>query len=97
MVWIVEEEVEVLRSILEGGSPELGDPECVRDPGVEPEGGVSVLDSFQGVAVLSISGGPFIYYVSIFSGFFYPSSLFIKKHSIESNQKLQFFDPLSPV
>ena len=56
MVWIAEEEeeVEVLRSILEGGSPEPGDPEHVRDP-AEPEGGVSELNSFQGVAVLSIS------------------------------------------
>jgi hypothetical protein len=57
MVWIAEEgeEVEVLRSILEGGSPEPGDPEYVRDPGAEPERGVSALNSFQGVAVLSIS------------------------------------------
>jgi hypothetical protein len=58
MVWIAEEEevVEVLRSILEGGSPEPGDPEYVRDPEVEPERGVlSALNSFQGVAVLSIS------------------------------------------
>jgi hypothetical protein len=57
MVWIAEEgeEVEVLRSILEGGSPEPGDPEHVRDPGAEPERVVSALNSFQGVAVLSIS------------------------------------------
>ena len=56
MVWIAEEEeVEVLRSILEGGSPEPGDPEHVRDPGAEPEGRVSAVNSFQGVAVLSIS------------------------------------------
>ena len=57
MVWIAEEEeeVEVLRSILEGGSPEPGDPEHVRDPGAETERGVSALNSFQGVAVLSIS------------------------------------------
>ena len=56
MVWIAEEEeVEVLRSILEGGSPEPGDPEYVRDPGAEPEREVSALNSFQGVAVLSIS------------------------------------------
>ena len=57
MVWIAEEgeEVEVLRSILEGGSPEPGDPEYVRDPEAEPERGVSALNSFQGVAVLSIS------------------------------------------
>ena len=41
--------------------------------------------------------GPFIYYVSIFLESFDHSSLFNQKYNIESNQTLQFLDPLLPV